>query len=74
MNARDALAVGLLVSLIEDGCHTPFWIIRDAVTRKDVGSWCPATGSLRCRKRMLKGVTTSAQVLAEFGSERGRAR
>lgn len=72
MNARDALAVGLLVSLILDGCHTPFWIIRDAGTGRDVGSWCPTTGSLRCRNRMLKGIVTGAQVLAEFGSERGR--
>lgn len=74
MNVRDALAVGLLVSLIEDGCQTPFWMLRDAVTRQDVGSWCPATGSLRCGKRMVRGVLTSAQVLAEFAGERGRAR
>lgn len=35
----------------------PFWMFREVKSGRDIGSWCPHTGSARVGKEMYTGVT-----------------
>jgi hypothetical protein len=76
--AREADAMGLRVVIYRyrsfGGGGTPregdcvVWMVKDALSGRDLGSWVPATSSLRVGPALARGVLTPAEALAAFVS------
>jgi hypothetical protein len=49
-----ANAMGLSLTFVSDLTTSGFWMIRDRVTGRELGSYVPGTGSVRCRGELVR--------------------
>ena len=66
MNETLARSLGLLAALFEDTL-VPFWVVEEAKSGRELGTWVPHTGSARVGSRMHKGVGTGEAALRLYG-------